>query len=93
MLLFVHARSCYGMVPVLYYSDLSTFFCCHAILLAGQMRFFCRYSYKNGSLTRQEVRDRCAKGQWEEFDRLLDSTRPGNDGNIGKSHQSLVLQR
>ena len=40
-------------------------------------------SYKNGSFAREKVRDSCAKGQWEEFGRLLESTQPGNDGNIG----------
>ena len=40
-------------------------------------------SYKNGSFAREKVRESCASGQWEEFDRLLDSTQPGNDGNIG----------
>ena len=41
-------------------------------------------SYKNGAFTRESIRDSCAGGQWEEFDRLLDRTQPGNDGNIGK---------
>lgn len=39
--------------------------------------------YKNGSLTRQRVRDQCAGGSWEIFASLLDSTPRGNFGNIG----------
>ena len=40
-------------------------------------------SYKNGSKTRELIRDTCADGKWAEFDRLLEQTEPGNHGNIG----------
>ena len=46
-------------------------------------------SYKNGSFAREKVRDSCASGQWEEFDRLLASTQPGNDGNIGNMYTKI----
>jgi len=39
--------------------------------------------YKNGSLTRERVRDACADGSWDIFNELLDSTTRGNFGNIG----------
>eukprot|EP00252_Welwitschia_mirabilis_P000703 TRINITY_DN10677_c0_g1_i1.p1 TRINITY_DN10677_c0_g1~~TRINITY_DN10677_c0_g1_i1.p1 ORF type:complete len:489 (-),score=95.73 TRINITY_DN10677_c0_g1_i1:65-1531(-) len=39
--------------------------------------------YKNGSLTRQDVRDRCANGSWEEFNNLLNQTSPLNSGKLG----------
>ena len=39
--------------------------------------------YKNGSLQRERVRDACAEGSWETFERLLKATTIGNDGNIG----------
>lgn len=39
--------------------------------------------YKNGSLTRERIRDTCAKGEWKVFDDLLGTTPPGNDGYIG----------
>lgn len=39
--------------------------------------------YKNGSLTRQRVRDHCAGGSWDIFASLIDSTPRGNFGNIG----------
>ena len=39
--------------------------------------------YKNGSLQRERIRDACAGGSWEEFESLLQSTKMGNEGNIG----------
>ncbi|EDO47320.1 predicted protein [Nematostella vectensis] len=39
--------------------------------------------YKNGSLTRESIRDTCAEKSWEKFNTLLGSTPPGNHGNIG----------
>lgn len=39
--------------------------------------------YKNGSLTRQRVRDQCAGASWDLFASLLDTTPRGNFGNIG----------
>jgi xylulokinase len=39
--------------------------------------------YKNGSLTREEVRNRMANGSWKEFAAALAHTQPGNGGHIG----------
>lgn len=39
--------------------------------------------FKNGSLTRERIRDTYAKKSWNEFNRLLNSTPKGNFGNIG----------
>lgn len=39
--------------------------------------------FKNGSLTRERIRDAVAEGSWEEFNRLLESTPRGNFGNMG----------
>jgi len=39
--------------------------------------------YKNGSLTRERIRDSCANGCWNIFSELIDSTPRGNFGNIG----------
>jgi xylulokinase len=39
--------------------------------------------YRNGSLTREYVRDLCAKGSWEAFEKLAAETPPGNGGRIG----------
>jgi len=39
--------------------------------------------YKNGSLTRERLRDSCANGSWDIFNELIDSTIRGNHGNIG----------
>ena len=46
----------------------------------GYMALLC---YKNGSLTREWIRDRFAGGRWRLFDRCLASTAPGNRGRIG----------
>ena len=39
--------------------------------------------FKNGSLTRESIRDSSAEGSWKIFDKALESTNRGNDGNIG----------
>lgn len=39
--------------------------------------------FKNGSRTRERIRDDCAEGNWKLFDELLESTPRGNFGNIG----------
>jgi len=39
--------------------------------------------YKNGSLTREYVRNTCAGGSWERFNSYLRRGAAGNDGNIG----------
>jgi xylulokinase len=39
--------------------------------------------YKNGSLTREEVRNRVGGGSWKNFAAALAQTRPGNGGQIG----------
>lgn len=39
--------------------------------------------YKNGSLTREEVRNRLAGGSWEKFEEKMHQTPPLNEGRIG----------
>eukprot|EP00899_Mesostigma_viride_P015287 jgi/Mesvir1/2375/Mv22130-RA.2 len=39
--------------------------------------------YKNGSLAREEVRDRCAGGSWDTFNAMLARTPAGNGGSLG----------
>lgn len=39
--------------------------------------------YKNGSLTREAVRDEFGGGTWASFNKALKSTKAGNDGQIG----------
>ncbi|XP_061412947.1 xylulose kinase isoform X2 [Lethenteron reissneri] len=53
---------------------------CNPICQEAYMALIC---FKNASLTRERVRDRCAAGSWEEFSRALRATPPGNGGNIG----------
>ncbi|XP_068656448.1 xylulose kinase 2 [Aristolochia californica] len=39
--------------------------------------------YKNGSLTREDVRNRCAEKSWDVFNNFLEDTRPLNGGKLG----------
>jgi xylulokinase len=39
--------------------------------------------FKNGSLTRERIRNVCAHSSWSEFSTILESTPRGNEGNIG----------
>ncbi|XP_070546238.1 xylulose kinase-like isoform X2 [Ptychodera flava] len=39
--------------------------------------------FKNGSLTRENIRNTSADGSWENFEKALKSTPKGNHGNIG----------
>lgn len=43
--------------------------------------------YKNGSLTREAVRDAVAGGSWARFEGLLAEGTPGNGGHIGFYHK------
>nr|XP_057916883.1 xylulose kinase-like isoform X1 [Doryrhamphus excisus] len=45
--------------------------------------FMALLCFKNGSLTRERVRNRCAEGSWEVFSAALRETPLGNDGYIG----------
>ncbi|MED6207661.1 Xylulose kinase 2 [Stylosanthes scabra] len=48
--------------------------------------------YKNGSLTREDVRNRCAEQSWDTFNKFLEQTPPLNGGKIGfyyKEHEIL----
>ena len=39
--------------------------------------------YKNGSLTREEVRDRRCGGSWDEMGRVIGRSPPANNGYVG----------
>ncbi|CAM9909786.1 unnamed protein product, partial [Laminaria digitata] len=45
--------------------------------------WFAMLVYKNGSLTREGVRDRRARGSWEAFSMLLGDGETGNRGKLG----------
>ncbi len=47
---------------------------------AAYMALIC---YKNGSLTRERIRDEQAGGSWDRFAEALAATAPGNGGHIG----------
>jgi len=39
--------------------------------------------FKNGSLTREMIRDKHAEGSWKTYDDMLNTTQPGNGGRLG----------
>jgi xylulokinase len=45
--------------------------------------FMAMIVFKNGSLTREMIRDTHAEGSWKTYDDLLQKTEPGNGGCIG----------
>jgi len=53
---------------------------CDPVNPSGHMILLC---FKNGSLTREFVRDSVADKNWQKFDDLLESTPAGNNGRIG----------
>ncbi|XP_022529597.2 xylulose kinase isoform X2 [Astyanax mexicanus] len=53
---------------------------CNPVDCHSYMALIC---YKNGSLTRERIRNECAEGSWEGFSRALRSVPIGNNGNIG----------
>jgi len=53
---------------------------CDPVRPDGYMALLC---YKNGSLTREHIRNLYASKDWTQFDQILEKTKPGNDGNIG----------
>ena len=54
-----------------------------AKLITSPINYFIFASFKNGSLTRERIRDLHSHRSWEEFDALLACTPPGNHGYIG----------
>jgi xylulokinase len=46
----------------------------------GYMLLLC---YKNGSLAREEQRKKTNAADWTEFNKVLESTPPGNNGSVG----------
>lgn len=55
----------------------------------GYMVMLC---YKNGSLTREDIRNQCADKSWETFNKFLEQTAPLNGGKLGfyyKDHEIL----
>ncbi|KAJ3225666.1 hypothetical protein HDU81_007711 [Chytriomyces hyalinus] len=48
--------------------------------------FIAMLCFKNGSLARQQIRDKYANGQWTDFNSMLSQTKPGNNGFFGFFH-------
>ncbi|XP_076014201.1 xylulose kinase isoform X2 [Genypterus blacodes] len=53
---------------------------CNPVDWQAYMALLC---FKNGSLTRERIRNECAGGLWEVFSAALRETPLGNNGNIG----------
>ncbi|XP_038654419.1 xylulose kinase isoform X4 [Scyliorhinus canicula] len=53
---------------------------CNPVDSNAYMALIC---FKNGSLTREKIRDESASGSWDEFAKALKATCPGNNGNLG----------
>jgi len=53
---------------------------CNPVDPEGYMALLC---YKNGSLTREYVRNHYTDSKWEMFNQVLSQTQPGNNGFIG----------
>ncbi|XP_055363673.1 xylulose kinase isoform X2 [Betta splendens] len=53
---------------------------CNPVDWQAYMALLC---FKNGSLTRERIRNQCAGGSWEAFSAALTNTVLGNNGNIG----------
>ncbi|RXN14860.1 xylulose kinase isoform X1 [Labeo rohita] len=53
---------------------------CNPVDCSAYMALIC---FKNGSFTRERIRDECAGGSWERFSSALRSTPMGNNGNLG----------
>ncbi|KAG8240101.1 hypothetical protein J437_LFUL019685, partial [Ladona fulva] len=52
---------------------------CNPVDKNSYMALLC---FKNGSMTRERIRDNSADGSWEIFNELLDNTPRGNFGNM-----------
>ncbi|KAI8778254.1 xylulose kinase [Biomphalaria glabrata] len=48
--------------------------------------------FKNGSLTRERIRDQYAGGSWEIFSEILQKTSQGNNGNLGIYFDIMEIQ-
>ncbi|XP_051538537.1 xylulose kinase [Myxocyprinus asiaticus] len=53
---------------------------CNPVDCSAYMALIC---FKNGSFTRERIRNECAGGSWDSFSSALRSTPMGNNGNIG----------
>lgn len=50
------------------------------------------YSFKNGSLTRERIRNETAQNSWQIFNELLESTPRGNFGNFALYFDKREIQ-
>ncbi|KAF1794242.1 Chloramphenicol acetyltransferase-like domain [Phytophthora cactorum] len=76
----------FAVVPkeVARFSGKEGHFFCNPIDPNSVMAMIC---FKNGSLTRQDVRDRRASASWEKYEELMQITKTGNGGNTAFYYQ------
>ncbi|XP_069770955.1 xylulose kinase isoform X3 [Narcine bancroftii] len=53
---------------------------CNPVKSNAYMALIC---FKNGSLTRERIRDESGSVSWDGFTKAMKATSPGNDGNLG----------
>ncbi|KAJ8010627.1 hypothetical protein DPEC_G00077040 [Dallia pectoralis] len=61
---------------------------CNPVDGSAYMALLC---YKNGSLTRERIRNECAGESWDAFSTVLKSTTIGNNGNMGIYLDSMEI--
>ncbi|XP_066572721.1 xylulose kinase [Amia ocellicauda] len=61
---------------------------CNPVTSQAFMALLC---FKNGSLTRERIRNECAEGSWEEFSKALRAVPMGNEGNIGMYFDAMEI--
>uniref|UniRef100_A0AAY4AA96 Xylulose kinase n=1 Tax=Denticeps clupeoides TaxID=299321 RepID=A0AAY4AA96_9TELE len=61
---------------------------CNPVDSDSYMALIC---YKNGSFTRERIRNERAGGSWDTFSRALNATPVGNDGNLGIYFDTLEI--
>uniref|UniRef100_A0A673GAQ1 Xylulose kinase n=1 Tax=Sinocyclocheilus rhinocerous TaxID=307959 RepID=A0A673GAQ1_9TELE len=54
---------------------------------------FFSLSFKNGSFTRERIRDECAGGSWERFSSAMRATPMGNNGNLALIEGQFLAKR
>ena len=76
------------MIPLLFFPNK---YSAVSFLSNFSKAFMALLCYKNGSVTRERIRNEEADGSWEYFNKLLNSTPRGNFGNIGLYYDYLEI--
>uniref|UniRef100_A0A673G963 Xylulose kinase n=1 Tax=Sinocyclocheilus rhinocerous TaxID=307959 RepID=A0A673G963_9TELE len=63
---------------------------CNPVDCSAYMALIC---FKNGSFTRERIRDECAGGSWERFSSAMRATPMGNNGNLALIEGQFLAKR